>query len=85
MATITYGSAAVPYAAGPLAPLPQWGYARGVDKIVGIVGLVAILVLVGWGVPPRYRLIAIAGGLAFALLILAIEKAGLWPQAWRTR
>ena len=32
------------------------------EKIVGIVGLVAILVLVGWGVPPRYRLIAIAGG-----------------------
>ena len=56
------------------------------EKIVGIVGLVAIfLVLVGWGVPPRYRLIAIAGGLAFAVLILAIEQAGLWPQAWRTR
>ena len=55
------------------------------EKIVGIVGLAANLVLVGWGVPPRYRLIAIAGGLAFAVLILAIEQAGLWPQAWRTR
>ena len=46
------------------------------EKIVGVVGLVAVLVLVGWGVPPRYRLIAIAGGLAFAVLILAIEQAG---------
>ena len=54
------------------------------EKIVGIVGLAAILSL-GWGVPSRYRLIAIAGGLAFAVLILAIEQAGLWPQAWRTR
>jgi uncharacterized membrane protein YqjE len=55
------------------------------DKIAGIVGLVAILVLVGWGVPGRHRLIAIAGGLAFAVLILAIEQAGWWPQGWRTR
>jgi hypothetical protein len=55
------------------------------EKIVGIVGLVAILVLVGWGMPPRYRLIAIAGGLAFAVVILAIEQAGLWPRSWRAR
>jgi len=55
------------------------------DKIVGIVGLVAILVLVGWGMPPRYRLLAIAGGLAFAILILGIEQAGLWPRGWRSR
>ena len=55
------------------------------DKIVGIVALVAILVLVGWGLPSRYRLIGIAGGLAFAVLILAIEQAGWWPQGWRTR
>ena len=55
------------------------------EKIVGIVGLVAILVLVGWGMLPRYRLIAIAGGLAFAVVILAIEQAGLWPRSWRAR
>ena len=55
------------------------------DKIAGIVGLVAILVLVGWGVPPRHRLLALAGGLAFAVLILAVERAGWWPQGWRTR
>ena len=55
------------------------------DKIAGIVALVAILFLVGWGVPPRHRLIAIAGGLAFVVLIVAIERAGWWPQGWRTR
>jgi hypothetical protein len=55
------------------------------DKIVGIVALVAILFLVGWGVPSRHRLLAIVGGLAFALLVLAAERAGLWPAAWRTR
>jgi len=56
-----------------------------VDKIVGIVALVAVLFLVGRGMPPRYRLIAIAGGLALAVLILAAERAGLWPHGWRTR
>jgi hypothetical protein len=55
------------------------------DKIAGIVALVAVLFLVWGGVPRRYRLIAVAGGLAFAVLILAIERAGLWPQGWRTR
>ena len=55
------------------------------DKIARLVPLVAILVLVGWGLPSRYRLIGIAGGLAFAVLILAIEQAGWWPQGWRTR
>ena len=53
------------------------------DKIAGIVGLLAVLFLVGWGVPPRHRLIAIVGGLAFAVLILAIERAGWWPRGLR--
>jgi hypothetical protein len=55
------------------------------DKVVGIVALVALFFLVGRGLPSRYRLIAIAAGLFFAVLILAIESAGLWPQGWRTR
>jgi hypothetical protein len=55
------------------------------DKIAGIVALVAILFLGGRGMPGRHRLVAIAGGLAFAILILAIEQAGWWPQGWRTR
>lgn len=55
------------------------------DKIVGVVALVAILFLVGRGLPARYRLVGIAVGLAFAVLVLAIEQAGLWPQSWRTR
>jgi hypothetical protein len=55
------------------------------DKVVGIVALVAVLFLVARGLPSRYRLIAVAAGLGFAVLILAIESAGLWPQSWRTR
>lgn len=55
------------------------------DKLVGIVWLVAILFLVGRGLPGRYRLVAVVGGLAFAVLILAIEQAGWWPQGWRVR
>jgi hypothetical protein len=52
------------------------------DKMVGIVALVAILFLVGRGVPSRYRLVAVAGGLAFAVAVLAAERAGLWPRGW---
>jgi peptidoglycan/LPS O-acetylase OafA/YrhL len=55
------------------------------DKIVGVVALVAILFLVGRGMPPRYRLLAVAGGLAFAVLILGAERLGLWPQSWSVR
>jgi hypothetical protein len=55
------------------------------DMVVGIVTLVALFFLVGRGLPPRYQLMAVAIGLAFAVLILAIESAGLWPQAGRTR
>jgi hypothetical protein len=55
------------------------------DKIAGVVALIAVLFLVWTGVPSRYRLIAVAAGLAFAVLILAVERAGLWPQGWRTR
>jgi hypothetical protein len=55
------------------------------DKLFGIVALVAILFLVGRGLPSRYRLIAVAAGLAFAVLVLAIERAGYWPAGLRTR
>jgi hypothetical protein len=55
------------------------------EKVVGIVALVALFFLVGRGLPSRYRLVAVAIGLAFAVLILAIESAGLWPRSWRTR
>ena len=60
-------------------------YVTAMDKVVGIVALVAVLFLVAGGLPSRYRLIAVAAGLGFAVLILAIESAGLWPQSWRTR
>lgn len=60
-------------------------YVTAMDKVVGIVALVAVLFLVARGLPSRYRLIAVAAGLGFAVLILAIDSAGLWPQSWRTR
>jgi hypothetical protein len=60
-------------------------YVTAMDKVVGIVALVAVLFLVARGLPSRYRLIAVAAGLGFAVLVLAIEGAGLWPQSWRAR
>jgi hypothetical protein len=52
------------------------------DKFVGIVALLAIYFLVGRRLPAGYHLIAIAAALAFAVLVLAMESAGIWPQAW---
>ena len=52
------------------------------DKFVGIVALLAIYFLVGRRMPARYHLIAVAAGLALAVLVVAMESAGLWPRAW---
>jgi hypothetical protein len=52
------------------------------DKVVGIVALLAIYFLVGRRLPARYHLIAIAAALALTVLVLAMESAGVWPEAW---
>ena len=55
------------------------------EWIVSVVALLAVLFLVGWGMPGRRMLVAVAGALALVVLILLVERAGLWPQGWRVR
>ena len=62
--------------------LPGAHYPRPMDKVLGIVALLAIYFLVGRRLPARYHLIAVAAALALAVLVLAMESAGVWPEAW---
>lgn len=55
------------------------------EWIVSVVALLAVLFLVGRGMPGRPMLIAVAVALGVVVLILLVERAGLWPQGWRVR
>lgn len=50
-----------------------------------VVALLAVLFLVGRGMPGRVMLVAIAAALGVVVVILSLERAGLWPQSWRVR
>lgn len=53
------------------------------EWVVALVALVAVLVLVGRGMPRRAILVATVVALAAVVLIVVVERAGLWPQNWR--
>ena len=55
------------------------------DKVLAVVGLVAVLVLVGRGTSARSWPIIIAATLAVVVAIVFIERAGYWPREWTTR
>ena len=50
-----------------------------------LVGLVALLFLLGRGLPTGTWLLIVRVALAFIVVVLGLERAGLWPQGWRTR
>ena len=53
------------------------------EWFVPLIGLLAVLFLVARGVPGQSLLVAVAVALVVAVVLL--ERAGLWPQGWRTR
>ena len=55
------------------------------EWIGAVVALLAVLFLVGRGMPGRSMLVAIVVALAAVVLILLVERAGFWPQGWRVR
>ena len=55
------------------------------DLAVSVISLLLVLVLIARGVPGR-RLLVVAGiALAVVVLVVGVERAGLWPDAWHTR
>jgi hypothetical protein len=50
-----------------------------------LIGLLAVLFLVGRRLPGQAWLVTIAVALALVVIVLWLERSGLWPQNWRTR
>lgn len=55
------------------------------DKIMAVVAMLAVLFLVGRGLPGRRWPVIIAATLAVVLLVVFAEQQGWWPREWRTR
>lgn len=53
-------------------------------QLVGIVWAVLMLVLIGRFMRGRRILAATAFGLAFAVTVVWLERAGYWPRSWRS-
>jgi hypothetical protein len=51
---------------------------------VSVVSLLLVLFLVARGTPGRRMLVIVAITLAVVILIVGIERAGLWPAALHT-
>ena len=55
------------------------------EWFVPLVALLAVLFLVGRRQLGQSLLVAAAVALALVLAVVLLERAGLWPQGWRTR
>lgn len=53
--------------------------------VASAVALLAVLFLVGRGLPARRWPAIIAGTLAVIVLVVLAERNGLWPASWRVR
>lgn len=49
-----------------------------------VIGL-ALIWLIGRGVPWNAKLMTIIVALAVIVIIVALDRGGYWPEAWRTR
>ena len=55
------------------------------EKAIGVVAILAVLVLVSRGLPGRRWPVIIAATLAVILLVVLVERAGYWPGEFRVR
>lgn len=55
------------------------------SMVVGLVSLLLVLFLMGRRLPVGRWPVIIAVTLAAILIIVLIERAGLWPQGWKVR
>ena len=55
------------------------------EWLAALAGLLAVLFLVGRRLLGQNWPVIIAVTLAFIVVILLLERSGLWPQSWRTR
>ncbi|SEO88455.1 hypothetical protein SAMN04487843_104350 [Methylobacterium sp. ap11] len=55
------------------------------DIALSVISLLLVLVLIARGVPGRNLLVALAMALAVVVLVVGVERAGLWPASFHTR
>jgi hypothetical protein len=55
------------------------------EYLVALVGLLAVLFLVGRGVPGRRWPVIIAATLAVVVVVVLAERSGFWPRSWVIR
>lgn len=55
------------------------------EYVLPIVALLAVLFLVGRGLPLRRWPVLLAGTLAVIVLVVFAERSGYWPASWRVR
>lgn len=55
------------------------------DKVAGIVALVAVLFLVARGLPGRQWPVILAATLAVIICVVLAEQNGWWPASWKVR
>ncbi|MEH3144244.1 MAG: hypothetical protein PGN34_02590 [Methylobacterium frigidaeris] len=55
------------------------------DIAVSVVSLLLVLFLIARGTPGRSLLVVLAATLAVVVLIVGIERAGMWPSELHTR
>lgn len=55
------------------------------EWIAPLIGLLAVLFLVGRRLPGQAWLVTVAVALAVIVAVVWLERSGLWPQSWRTR
>ncbi len=53
------------------------------DRWVAVIGLLAVLFLIGRSMPGRSWLAVIAITLALIVAVVFLERADQWPDAWR--
>lgn len=55
------------------------------ERIVSLVAILAILFLVGRGLPPGRWPLVIVATLAVVLIVVLAERNGFWPRGWSVR
>lgn len=55
------------------------------ERIVSLVAILAILFLVGRGLPARRWPLVIVATLAVVLIVVLAERNGFWPRGWSVR
>lgn len=57
----------------------------GMEYVLPVVALLAVLFLVARGLPAARWPLVIAGTLVVIVAVVLIERAGLWPAGWKVR